>query len=120
MSDNNAAEVFVYTDTGVGEGAVVPKDIVRVRIDPSVLVIPEGAFFRRSKLETIELHDSLREIGQQAFCNCKALREVQSSDGVKSIGSNAFHSCIRFTKFRSPPLVTTIPFGMLFYCTVFI
>lgn len=35
MADN-AAEVFVYT----GEGAVVPNDVVRVRIDPSVLVIP--------------------------------------------------------------------------------
>jgi hypothetical protein len=34
MADNDAADVFVYT--GVGEGAVVPKDAVRVRIDPSV------------------------------------------------------------------------------------
>jgi hypothetical protein len=54
MAVNNAAEVFVYT--GVGEGAVVPEDVVRVRIDPSVLSIPEYIFSQQYKLETIELH----------------------------------------------------------------
>jgi hypothetical protein len=113
MADTDATDVFVYT----GEGAVVPKGVVRVRIDPSVLVIPEGAFFRRSKLETIELHDGLREIGQQAFENCTVLKEVELPDGVEVIGDYAaFHSCIRFTKFRTPPLVTTIPKGMLTGC----
>jgi hypothetical protein len=44
MADNTT-DVFVY----MGEGAVVPDDAVRVRIDPSVLVIPEHAFFHRYK-----------------------------------------------------------------------
>jgi hypothetical protein len=74
--DNDATDVFVY----MGEGVVVPRDVVRVRIDPSVLVIPEHAFFQRCKLETIELHDGLCKIDPQAFMNCRALREVQSSE----------------------------------------
>ena len=62
MADDNA-EVFVYT--GIGEGAVGPDDVVRVRIDPSVRVIPEYIFKLREKLETIELQgDDLREIGE--------------------------------------------------------
>jgi hypothetical protein len=113
MADDYAAEVFVYT--GVGEGAVVPDDVIRVRIDPSVLVILERAFSQRYKMETIELHDGIREIGQQAFSNCKALNLVHLSDGVESIKNAAFAWCI-FTKFRSPPLVTTIPHGMLNSC----
>ena len=113
MAHANDDNVFVYT----GEGAVVPYDVVRVRIDPSVLVIPHRAFSNRSKMETIELHDGLREIGQRAFCNCRALNGLQLSDGVDTIGSHAFSNCVRFTKFRSPPLVTTIPYSMLFYCT---
>ena len=40
------------------------------------------------------------------------MREVQLTDGVESIGSWAFSFCC-LTKFRSPPLVTTISFGML-------
>jgi hypothetical protein len=105
-----------YLYTGIGEGAVVPKDVARVRIGPSVLVIPEHAFSVGSKMETIELHDGLCEIGRQAFCDCRALREVQSPDRVDTIGSHAFAWC-NFTKFRSPPLVTTIPHGMLSGCT---
>ena len=42
---DNAAAVFVY----MGEGAVVPEDVVRVRVDPTVLVIPEEAFSHRKK-----------------------------------------------------------------------
>jgi hypothetical protein len=112
MADNTN-DVFVYT--GIGEGAIVPRDVVRVRIDPSVLVIPEHAFFQRCKLETIELHDGIREIGEYAFSGCAALREVRLSDGVERIGCSAFSGCRKFTKFRSPPLVTTIPLCMLHY-----
>ena len=110
----NAGEVlFVYT--GVGEGAVVPQDVVRVRIDPSVLAISAEAFELLQKLENVQLHESLHLIGEDVFFYCTALKEVQLSDGVKQIGQSAFAYC-NFTKFRSPSLVTIIPVGMLEGC----
>ena len=109
----DTVEMFVYT--GVGEGAVAPKGIVRVRVDPSVLAIPHKAFSYRRQLQEVELHYSLREIGGHAFYRCTALNKVQLSDGVESIGNYAFQCC-NFTKFRNPPLITTIPFGMLGNC----
>ena len=80
-------EVFVYT---WGEG--VPKDVVRVWIDSSVLWIPKQAFHERYKLEVVEFrdHDSLRGIGNDAFARCITLREANVSDGVTSIGDAAF------------------------------
>jgi hypothetical protein len=113
MADDNTIEVFVYT-----EGAVVPENVVRVRIDPTVLVIPDisaNAFFGRRQLQEVELHDGIREIGLGAFSQCRALNVLQLSDRVEIIGGVAF-SCCNFTKFRSPPLVTTIPEGMLYEC----
>ena len=47
---------------------------------------------------------------------CKALTKVHVSDGVERIGNSAFLGC-NFTKFRCPPLVTTIPFSMFNGCT---
>ena len=38
------AEIFVYTGEG---GQVVPHDVVRCRVHPSVTVIPRGAFQHR-------------------------------------------------------------------------
>jgi hypothetical protein len=49
----DAAKVFLYT--GVGEGAVAPKGVVRVRVDPSVLAIPASAFADRFDLKLVEL-----------------------------------------------------------------
>ena len=109
MADH-AANVFVW----VGEGAVVPHPIVHVRVDPSVLAIPEDAF--KGNFETIELHEGVRSIGDRAFYYCCFLREVLQSDGVQSIGVCAFECCCDFTKFRCPPLVTTIPSQMLNDC----
>jgi hypothetical protein len=109
--NTDAADVFVYT--GIGEGAIVPQDVAHVRIDPSVLVIPEGVhaqennFGQKYKLETIEFHDEVREIYNWAFFECTSLKEVKLSDGILSIGDQAFSGCT-FTKFRSPPLVTEI------------
>jgi hypothetical protein len=52
MAEGSNAEVFVYT----GEvGAVVPQDVVRVRIDPSVTSIPDNAFDQRKCLTEVEL-----------------------------------------------------------------
>ena len=45
MAEGEDAEMFVY----VGGDQVVPSDVVRVRIDKSVTIIPGRAFeFRRS------------------------------------------------------------------------
>jgi len=54
MADDNATGVFVYT--GVGEGAVVPQGVVRVRVDPTVLAIPADAFNNCFALKEIVLH----------------------------------------------------------------
>ena len=111
MADDTDADVFVYT--GIAEGAIVPRDVVHVRIDPSVLVIPKGDpnqdnnFGQKHKLETIKFHDEVREICNWAFYECTSLKEVKLSDGILSIGVQAFSGCT-FTKFRSPPLVTEI------------
>jgi hypothetical protein len=111
MADN-AANVFVYK--GVWDLAVVPHPLVHVRVDPSVLAVPDYAFSIINYFETIELHEGIRAIGAYAFSYC-CLREVQLCDGLESIGDNAFEYC-DFTKFRCPPLVTTIPGGMLDFC----
>ena len=109
---SNAVKVFVYTGR---EGAVVPQDVVRVRIDPSVLAIPIEAFMSKYKLQEVEFHEGLREIGRGAFDSCSALNDIHLSDGVERIGCHAF-SCCNFAKFRCPPLVTTIHADMFNGC----
>jgi hypothetical protein len=134
--DSSNAEVFVYT----GEvGAVVPQDVVRVRVDPSVTSIPAQAFIYHKKLAEVKLCEGVVEIGERSFGLCdhsirrinipNSLRRVKDfafsfslrtpirlHDGIESIGRYSFSSCI-FTNFRVPPLITIIPDNMLAGCT---
>ena len=139
MSSNAAAadaEVFIYMGPG---GDDVPRDVVRLRVVPSVTSIPDHAFERRKKLAEVELCEGLVEIGEDAFGWCGnsiakinipiTLRRINDGafyfslrcpirlhDDIESIGTQAFFGCI-FTNFRVPPLITVIPYGMLQGCT---
>jgi hypothetical protein len=137
MTDARAdtAVVFVYTGPR-GEG--VPRDVVRVRVDPSVTSIPADAFYERKKLAEVELCEGLVEIGAQSFDDCElsitkiniptSLRRIGDDafisslqtpiclhDDIESIGDGAFSGCI-FTNFRVPPLITVISENMLYCC----
>jgi hypothetical protein len=115
--------------------------VVRVRVDPSVTLIPEKAFFGRTKLAEVELCEGLVEIGERSFRCCEhsitkiniptSLRRIGDwafysslrtpihlHDGIESIGGAAFANCI-FTNFRVPPLITVIPVYMLQGCSMF-
>ena len=61
-------EVFVCT---VRQGADdVPRDVARVRVDPSVTSIPARAFYERKQLAEVELCEGIVEIGESAFKYC--------------------------------------------------
>jgi hypothetical protein len=78
-------EIFVYT----GGKQAVPEDVVRVRIEKSVTIIPERAFYGRANLVYIEFHDGVIIIKNWAFANCTSLRQVNLL-GVKVIEYRAF------------------------------
>jgi len=126
MAEESNTEVFVYT-----EGVVVPHDVVRVRVHPSVTEIPEEAFFEQKKLEEVELCDGLLEIGRGAFhkCNslkvisipstvtiihrhafseCRQLEEIELRDGLLEIGKMAFHDCALLKRINFPSTVKAI------------
>jgi len=88
-------DVFLYT-----EGMVVPDDVVRVRVHPSVTVIPDEAFHERKKLEEVELCEGLVEIGRDAFKECWKLSRItipsfvcKIPSTVTRIGDGAFSGC---------------------------
>ena len=86
MAEENS--VFIYT-----EGVVVPEDVVRVRVHPSVTIIPEKAFSDCNNLVEVELCDGLVEIGKEAFKNCEALKQMSIPSTVTKIHSYSFQYC---------------------------
>lgn len=91
MSNNNndTGEVFVY----MGEGSVVPLDVIRVHVHTAVTAIPEKAFANCTKLEEVELCEGLSEIGVRSFSNCKSLKQIKIPSTVLVIRERAFYEC---------------------------
>ena len=72
--DNNDGIIhYLYTGQPSNE---IPKDITHLRVDPSVSIIAEHAFYDCSMLEEVELYQSLVEIQDRAFRNCKSLKYI--------------------------------------------
>jgi len=97
---------------------VVPKDVERVRIDPSVKVIKDRAFQYCKKLKYVQFREGLEVIGLHAFLGCISLVSVRlpsttkiirrgafyviMNEGLQDIGDCVFSGC-RMTKFVCLP-----------------
>ena len=76
-----------YVYNGIDE---VPMDVTHVRVDPSVTVIPEGAFEFHKKVEQVDLPEGLIQIGHRAFSGCNSLKIINVPSTVEEIGDYAF------------------------------
>lgn len=70
--------------------------------ETDVTTIPESAFSRKQKLNTVHLPTTLTSISSSAFYECPQLAIVDGCDNVQEIGSSAFYNC---------PLLSAFPFG---------
>ena len=79
-------ELVLYPPGRADEEYTIPNGTEKIR---------EKAFAYNANLETINLPDSLKEIGDGAFYFCNELSDVQASEtsGLKTIGSYAFYGC---------------------------
>jgi hypothetical protein len=81
----DGGDIFVY----LGGEQEVPRNVTHVRIDRSVKIIPERAFFRRTELLSVETHDDLEKIERDAFNHCTSLRGIKLQ-GVRIVEQEAF------------------------------
>lgn len=97
MAEESSTEVFVYT-----EGVIVPDDVVRVRIHPSVTVIPAGLFQQNIHLEEVELCEGLLEIGHNVFNGCTSLKHINIPSTLTKVGWYAFWKCRNLEELELP------------------
>eukprot|EP00984_Skeletonema_dohrnii_P005425 scaffold1907_cov73-Skeletonema_dohrnii-CCMP3373.AAC.16 len=106
-------EIFVY----MGGDQEVPRDVVRVRIDKSVKIIPTRAFQGCRRLIDVDFHDGIEKIEAEAFHGCTSLRGAIKLLGVKIIEGGAFTGCENLEDVEFGVELETIE-GLAFYdCT---
>lgn len=78
------------TVTALGEGAFATNDITEVRLSSAVTVIPQGLFSMNIRLESVEIPNTVTEIGDTAFAGAR-LTSLTIPESVTKIGRKAFH-----------------------------
>jgi len=134
MSEGDNTSVYIYN--GVGR---VPRNVTHVRIDPSVTVIPQDAFFNSQQLvevklpeglvhievrafyncnslKTINIPSTVTEIGDYAFDECEKLVVVHLPEGLQRLGGWAFHHCTSLQSINIPPAIEVIKEGAFCHC----
>lgn len=79
-----------------------------VIVKENILTCADYAFSESNRLSTIELPDSLRNIGKNTFYKCRQLESINIPDSVETIGASAFEECTRMDGFTITNNMTKI------------
>lgn len=85
----------------------VGKDAISFTLPDGVTSIGVAAFYG-SKLTSVNMGDSITEIGERAFYECSDLKSIIIPDSVMSIGVAAFYNCYDMTSVSIGGSVTSI------------
>lgn len=91
--------------------------IVSFTFGKEVERIPAALCENRSKLISIVVPNSVKEIGRRAFMDCTALNKLTLGTGLKTIGEYAFSGCAALKSVIIPDSVETMEYAAFGNCT---
>ena len=94
----------------IGQNAI-PKGAETVEIPNSVIEIGEGAFCGCYNLERIVIPESVTKIGSRSFSGCESLCSVVIENGDVEIGESAFVDCEKLADANGFVIVKDILFN---------
>lgn len=94
---------------GKDEEVVISKDIE---------IIGKSAFQSNDKLKklTFESGSKIKAISRRAFEDCSKLEEIELPNTITSIGSSAFDGCTSLTNVTLPSALASLDFGAFYDC----
>lgn len=94
--------------------------LTSVQIPDTVTEIGSNAFYNCTSLKSVTIQDNkpscVKKIGRQAFMFCSELTDISILDSVTEIGSESFHQCEKLDTVTIPEGVTSVADGMFSYC----
>ena len=101
-----------YTVVGVED-----EDVESIEIPDGIRYIGNEAFKDCSQLKSVTIPDSVTSIGERAFVDCDSLTSITIPNSVTSIGKGAFIGCSSLKSITIPDSVTSIEFVAFSGCS---
>ena len=93
------------------------NQMVTVEIPDTVTEIGKWAFYEWENLEKVTMPSNITSIGRNAFDGCSSLTNITIPEGVTSIEVDAFFGCSSLTSIVIPEGVIRIKFGTFLVCS---
>uniref|UniRef100_UPI0040253A61 leucine-rich repeat domain-containing protein n=1 Tax=Faecalibacterium sp. TaxID=1971605 RepID=UPI0040253A61 len=94
--------------------------LTSVQIPDTITEIGSNAFYNCTSLKSVTIQDNkpscVKKIGRQAFMFCSVLSDISILDSVTEIGSESFHQCEKLDTVTIPEGVTSVADGTFSYC----
>lgn len=113
---------YIYPVSKIGDRVFCNYKYVltSVQIPDTVTEIGSNAFYNCTSLKRVTIQDNkpscVKKIGRQAFMFCSELTDIPILDSVTEIDSEAFHHCDELDTVTIPEGVTSVAKGMFRYC----
>ena len=113
---------YIYPVSKIGDRVFCNYKYVltTVQIPDTVTEIGSNAFYNCTSLKSVTIQDDkpscVKKIGRQAFMFCSELTDIPILDSVTEIGSDAFHQCEKLDTVTIPEGVTSVADGIFSYC----
>ncbi|MBR5697540.1 MAG: leucine-rich repeat domain-containing protein [Prevotella sp.] len=106
-AEDKTAEVMLSKGEPYSGDIVIPEKVSYEDAEYSVTSIRSAAF-RESAITSIEIPNSVKDIGVYAFEDCSSLTSVDLPKGLTSINNSTFRLCSALTSIGIPEGVTKI------------
>ena len=116
-SDITGDLVIKEGTTKISDSAFAYCKITSVDIPDSVTELGEWAFYQCTNLKSAKLSNSITTIPKYAFGHCSALTSIEIPNSVTAIGGDAFYNCKSLKSINIPDSVTTIGSSAFEKCT---
>ena len=101
----------------ISKGAFGRTGFTSVQLPDSVIEMGTDIFSGCSNLETVTLSNSIKSIPAATFYECTNLTSIIIPEGVTSIGDSAFSHCSQLTSITFPESVTAIGINVFDACS---
>ena len=93
------------------------KQMITIEIPDTVTEIGSYAFYEWRNLENVVMSKKITKIGESAFSGCSSLTSITIPSSVASIGKDAFWNCGGLTSITISDGVTSIGYEAFFGCS---
>lgn len=118
VMDDEALEVEVSSTSKKNlTKAVIPATIKCEGITYKVTSIGQKAFYKNTKIKSVEVGNNVTSIENYAFYGCKNMASLKLGKKVEVIGSSAFRKCTKLTAVTLPKSMEELGKNAFYGCS---